>query len=206
MLTGTYTTAGQISHRILDVLPTVIVLRETDWDSLLVALLADEMGKNDVGQDVVLDRLLDLLVVAALRAWLSTEHGQTPQWYAAHRDPVVGHAMRLIHNNPAHAWSVANLAATVGVSRATFARRFHELVGEPPISYLTRWRLNLAADLLQDPDATVGSVSRAVGYISPFTFSSSFKRHHGLSPKRHRSLFADASPRAFAPGSQSNES
>jgi AraC-like DNA-binding protein len=81
---------------------------------------------------------------------------------------------------------VAELAAAVGTSRAALARRFTELVGEPPMGYLTSWRMALAADLLADPDATVGGVARRVGYNSPFTFSTAFKRAHGLSPREHR--------------------
>jgi AraC-like DNA-binding protein len=81
---------------------------------------------------------------------------------------------------------VASLAAEVGMSRAALARRFIDRVGEPPIAYLTGWRLALAADLLREPDATVGAVARRVGYTSPFTFSTAFKRHYGVSPQEHR--------------------
>lgn len=191
MLTGTYTTDGEISHRLLDVLPVVIVLRRESWDSPLVELLAGEVVKDEPGEEVVLDRLLDLLLVATLRAWFSRVDANTPQWFQAHSDPVVGLAMRLLHNNPAHQWTVANLATDVGVSRATLARRFNELVGEPPMTFLTRWRLALAADLLRAPHASVNAVARTVGYSSPFTFSTAFKRHHGVSPKQYRDARAD---------------
>jgi AraC-like DNA-binding protein len=98
----------------------------------------------------------------------------------------VGHALRLLHNNPAYPWTVASLAAEVAVSRAALARRFTDLVGESPMALLTGWRLTLAADLLLEPDATVGAVARRVGYSSPFTFSTAFKRHYGTSPRGHR--------------------
>jgi len=98
--------------------------------------------------------------------------------------------VRLLHNNPAHPWTVASLAAEVGVSRAALARRFTDLVGEPPMAFLTGWRLALAADLLLEPDATVGAVARRVGYTSPFTFSTAFKRHYGVSPQVHRRAVA----------------
>jgi len=81
---------------------------------------------------------------------------------------------------------VATLAAEVGVSRAALARRFTELVGEPPMAFLTGWRLTLAADLLREPDATVGAVARQVGYGSPFALSAAFKRVRGVSPRQHR--------------------
>jgi AraC-like DNA-binding protein len=92
----------------------------------------------------------------------------------------------MLHNNPAHPWTVAMLAAETGVSRAALARRFAELVGEPPMTYLASWRLALAADLLREPDATVGAVARQVGYGSSFALSTAFKRVRGISPQEHR--------------------
>lgn len=102
--------------------------------------------------------------------------------------PVVdlGPALRLLHHEPAKPWTVASLAAAIGVSRAALARRFTELVGEPPMTFLTDWRLTLAADLLREPDATVSSVARQVGYGSPFALSAAFKRVRGISPQEHR--------------------
>ena len=94
--------------------------------------------------------------------------------------------MRLIYHNPAHPWTVANLAVAVGCSRAVFARRFTGLVGEPPIAFLTGWRLALAADLLRNPDTTIAAVARQVGYSTPFSLSSAFKRAYGVSPNSHR--------------------
>ena len=186
MLTGTYQADGEISRRLLDALPQLIVLRAGEWLCPVIPLLADEIGKDDVGQEAVLDRLLDLLVVAVLRAWFARPEAKAPAWYAAHTDPVVGRALRLLHNNPAHPWTVGNLAGDVGVSRAALARRFTGLVGEPPMTFLTGWRLALAADLLLDPGATVGAVAHRVGYGSPFTFSTAFKRLYGVSPQAHR--------------------
>ena len=186
LLTGTYHMEGEISRRLLVALPTVLVLPEDAWDSALVPLLADEIVKDEPGQEVVLDRLLDLLLIAVLRAWFSRPEAAAPGWYRAQSDPVVGRALRMLHNNPAHPWTVAALAAETGVSRAALARRFTELVGEPPMTYLTSWRLALAADLLREPDATIGAVARRVGYGSPFALSTAFKRERGVSPKQHR--------------------
>jgi AraC-like DNA-binding protein len=93
-----------------------------------------------------------------------------------------------MQNNPAHPWTVAKLAAEVGVSRAGLARRFMDLVGEPPMTFLTTWRLALAADLLQEPDATVGAVAHDVGYGSAFALSTAFKRVRGMSPRQHRGM------------------
>ena len=167
MLTGTYQMRGEISQRLLDALPPLLVLPEDAWDCPLVPLLAAEIVKDEPGQEAVLDRLLDLLLIAVLRAWFSLPEAEAPAWYRAHGDPVVGKALRLLHNNPAHPWTVATLAAGVGISRAALARRFTELVGEPPMAFLTGWRLALAADLLREPDATVGAVARRSATAAP---------------------------------------
>jgi AraC-like DNA-binding protein len=186
MLIGSYENTGEIGARLLDALPRLVVLREDTWDCPLLPLREEEVGRDDPAQEVVLDRLLDLLVVAALRAWFARPEAKAPGWYRAQGDPVVGRALKLLHNNPAHPWTVAELAVRAGVSRAALARRFAELVGEPPMTYLTGWRLALAADLLREPDATVGAVARRVGYGSPFALSAAFKRVHGVSPQEHR--------------------
>jgi AraC-like DNA-binding protein len=92
----------------------------------------------------------------------------------------------MLHHNPAHPWTVAELAAATGISQAALARRFTELVGEPPMAYLTGWRLALAADMLREPDATVAAVAHQVGYATAFAFSSAFKRVRGVSPRDYR--------------------
>jgi AraC-like DNA-binding protein len=186
MLTGTYHLEGEVSQRLLRALPPLLVLPTDAWDSPLVALLAEEVVKEEPGQEAVLDRLLDLLLIAALRAWFARPEAEPPAWYRAYGDPVVGRALRMIQNNPAHPWTVAALADATNVSRATLARRFTELVGEPPMTFLTSWRLTLAADLLLEPDATVSSVAAQVGYRNPFAFSTAFKRVRGISPHEHR--------------------
>lgn len=186
MLTGTYQHHSEVSQRLLRALPTVLVLRESEWDSPVVALLAEEIAKDEPGQEAVLDRLLDLLLIAVLRAWFARPAANAPDWYRAHSDPVVGHALRLMHHNPAHPWTLAELAQQSGLSRAALARRFHDLVGEPPMSFLTGWRIALAADLLREPGATIASVAARVGYGSPFALSTAFKRLRGVSPQEHR--------------------
>jgi AraC-like DNA-binding protein len=186
MLIGTYEGDSAVSRRLRTALPPLVVLGTDDWDCPVVPLLAAEIVKDDLGQELVLDRLLDLLVIAVLRAWFARPEAAAPGWYRAHADPVVGRALRMMHNNPAEPWTVAGLARAVGLSRAAFARRFTALVGEPPMSFLAGWRLALAADLLHEPEATVGGVARRVGYGSPFTFSTAFKRMYGVSPQAHR--------------------
>ena len=186
MLIGTYERSSELGQRLLRALPPLLVLAHDDWRSPLVPLLGDEMVKDEPGQEVVLDRLLDLLVIAVLRAWFSRPEAEAPAWYRAYADPVVGRALRMLYNNPSHPWTVASIAAETGVSRAALARRFTELVGEPPMSFLTGWRVALAADLLREPDSTVGAVAQQVGYGSPFALSTAFKRVRGVSPQQHR--------------------
>jgi AraC-like DNA-binding protein len=192
MLTGTYDLEGEVSQRLLRALPQRLVLRREDWDQPLVPLLAGEIVKDEPGQEAVLDRLLDLLLIAVLRAWFARPDADAPGWYRAHADPVVGPAIALLHHNPAHPWTVASLAEETGISRAALARRFNELVGEPPMTFLTHWRIALAADLLREPGATLGSVADQVGYGSPFALSTAFKRVRGVSPQVYRARAAAA--------------
>ena len=129
--------------------------------------------------------LLDVLVVDTLRSWYQQQAEPSP-WWDAHHDPIAGAALALIHDSPEQAWTISSLARTIGTSRANLARRFNDLVGEPPITYLTKWRLSLAADVLCQPASTVTNTARSVGYGSPFAFSTAFKRRYGISPHQHR--------------------
>jgi len=187
MLTGTYQLRSETSRRLLAALPARVVLRRESWENPLIDYLATEIVKDEPGQEAVLDRLLDLLLIAALRTWFARPDADAPGWYRAQGDPIVGPVLRLLENNPAHPWTVASLAAAARISRAGLARRFNDLVGEPPMAFLTAWRLTLAADLLREPGATVGSVAPQVGYGSPFALSVAFKRVRGISPQEHRS-------------------
>lgn len=186
LLIGTYQLSTEISRSLLTALPDLLVLPPTGQTDQLVAYLVGEVVRDEPGQETVLDRLLDLLLIAALRTWFTRPEAASPGWYRAHGDPFVGAALRLMQNDPAHPWTLAALAAATGSSRASLARRFSALVGEPPMTFLTNWRLTLAADLLREPSATVASVARQVGYGSAFALSAAFKRERGVSPREHR--------------------
>jgi AraC-like DNA-binding protein len=190
MLIGTYERHSEIGRQLLSVLPPLVVMPADAWDSPLLPVLAEEIVKDEPGQEAVLDRLLDLLLITVLRAWFARHQAQAPGWYRARSDPVVGRALRMLQNNPAQPWTVATLAGQIGVSRATLARRFAQLVGQPPMTFLTAWRLALAADLLREPDTTIAAAARQVGYSSAFALSASFKRVRGMSPKQHRAATA----------------
>lgn len=186
LLVGSYASVGEVSRPLLAALPPVLTLGPQEWDSPVAALLAAEVQRDAPGQGAVLDRLLDVTCIDALRTWFRHHPDRAPSWFRAAGDPVVGRAVRLLHHNPAHPWTVGGLAAAVGVSRAVLARRFAEQLGEPPMAHLTRWRLDLAADLLLDHGLTVEAVARRVGYGTAFALSAAFRRERGLSPREHR--------------------
>jgi AraC-like DNA-binding protein len=186
MLVGAYESPGEIGDRLRRTLPPLVSLANSQWESPLVGLLCDEMTKDLPGQAAVLDRLLDMLVIAVLRAWFERLEAAAPAWVRSQGDPMVARALNLMHTDPARPWTLAGLAQRVGISRAGLARRFHAVVGQPPMAFLTEWRLALAADLLCEPGATVGSVAEQVGYSTPYAFSTAFKRVRGISPREHR--------------------
>jgi AraC-like DNA-binding protein len=190
MLTGTYQVSREVSQRLLRALPPLVLLRAQEWSCPLIPLLADEIVKDEPGQEAVLDRLLDLLLIAVLRAWFARPDAQAPGWYRGYADPVVGPALRLIYAAPHEPWTVQSLAQMAGASRATLARRFTELVGETPMAFLARWRIELAADLLREPQATLTSVARKVGYATPYALSIAFKRERGVSPRQYLAAVA----------------
>ena len=139
-----------------------------------------------MGQQTVIDRLLDVLVVTAVRAYREAAPQIRPGWLAGVGDPVVEAATGLLHAFPERPWTIDLLAREVLVSRSTLAARFTRAVGVPPMTYLSRWRLDLACDLLTEPGATVASTAEVLGYASPFSFSAAFRRHHGASPSAYR--------------------
>ena len=183
---GTYQVAGDVSGRLLAALPPMVRVPRDTVQSPVMDLLAEEVRRDAPGQQVVLDRLLDLALIAALRAWFDRPAAEPPGWYRAQGDPVVGRGLRAVHGRPAEPWTVNALAAESGVSRAAFARRFADLVGQPPMTYLTGYRIDMAADLLRDSDATVEAIARRVGYANAFALSVAFKRERGITPRQHR--------------------
>ena len=186
MLVGAYENLSDISDRLLRALPPVLSVSHADWESPLVPLLCEEVVKDEPGQAAVLDRLLDLLLTAVLKAWFGQRDASSPDWWRFQGDRIVERALRLMHERPAHHWTLDTLATESGASRASLARRFHDLVGEPPMTFLKNWRMAMAADLLCKPDETLSSVADKVGYSTAFAFSAAFKRVRGISPQEHR--------------------
>lgn len=178
MLIGTYERETSVGSLLLSRLPTSVVLR--GFDTAVLDLLSAELVREEAGQAAVLDRLLDVLVVKAVREVLAASP-------ALPADDAVAAVLRAMEQHPELPWTVAGLGEQVGLSRAALARRFTEQVGEPPLAYLTRWRLALAADLLVGTDLTLSAIAARVGYANPFALSAAFKRHHGTSPTSFRS-------------------
>lgn len=181
MLIGTYERETSVGSLLISRLPTSVVLR--GFDAAVVDLLSAELVRDEAGQSALLDRLLDVLVVKVVREVLSASP-------ALPADDAVAEVLRAMEQHPELPWTVAGLGEQVGLSRAALARRFTEQVGEPPLAYLTRWRLALAADLLVGTDLTLSAIAARVGYANPFALSAAFKRLHGTSPTSFRSRHA----------------
>ena len=130
--------------------------------------------------------IIDVLFVYVVRAWMQEEPEHSASWIGALRDAQIGKALALIHETPQRRWSVERLAEATAMSRAAFAKRFRDLVGESPMAYLRRWRMDLAAKLLRDTDDSVGRVATRVGYDSETTFNRTFRESRGISPGRYR--------------------
>jgi AraC-like DNA-binding protein len=152
-----------------------------------VRLIASELAHPQMATSTVLDRLVDVVLIQLLRSWLRIEGpGRPPSWLGALSDPTIASALHALHRDPGSPWTVEKLASKVAVSRATLARRFLELVGETPSAYLTRWRMDLAAQRLRDTDEPITAIARAVGYTSEYAFSRAFARQHDQPPGRYR--------------------
>jgi AraC-like DNA-binding protein len=153
-----------------------------------VDLLSAELEEAQPGTDVLVPALLDIMLLYILRAWFTDQpvRGGATGWAAALADPAISRALEAIHRNPARPWTVADLGAHAGLSRAAFSRRFAALVGRPPLAYLTWWRLTTAMRLLRESDAPLNVVAGQVGYGSQFAFANAFKREFSLAPGHYR--------------------
>jgi AraC-like DNA-binding protein len=173
---------------VVEALPRVLYLgrqpgtRADSRLSQLVELALAESQERQPGTRCVLLRLSELLFIEVVRRHLDTLTGEHTGWLSGLRDPMAGHAMALLHNRPADPWSLERLAKEIGVSRSSLAERFSMLVGQPPMRYLTRWRIQLACRLLRDDAAKVSAVALDVGYQSEAAFSRAFKAVVGTSP------------------------
>ena len=169
-----------------------------DWMESTLRLMATEAGELRPGGEAVITRLGDILVIQAIRAWMDSDPAARTGWLGALQDPQIGRAISLIHRDPARDWSVASLADELAMSRSAFAARFTELVGEPVMRYVARWRMHVAVDALIEEGATVGELADRLGYRSEAAFSRAFKRVIGDSPGTVRRRAVEESPAPIA--------
>jgi AraC-like DNA-binding protein len=197
---GAYRFEGELWNGVLAGLPALTVVRSHAGSGLraTIDVFAGELLHGAPGQQALLDSLLDVILVQALREQLAADLDAAPAWYRAMADPAVGAALRAIHGDPRRDWTVAGLAAEASLSRATFARRFTRLLGLAPLAYVTDWRMALAREQLRAGDAGLAAIARSLGYASEFSFAAAFKRHHGIAPGRWRATAAEPPHPALA--------
>lgn len=185
---GAYRFDGDLCDGLLAALPDTVALRPPAGCTLRATmdLLAQEMLVDQPGQQTLLDRLLDVALVQILRRHFADERSSAPGWFRASHDPRIGPALQALHANPAHQWTVAEMAEHAGLSRSAFARRFGELLGVPPLAYLAEWRMAIARERLRDGDDKLAAIAESLGYASEFSFAAAFKRHTGIAPGRWR--------------------
>ena len=190
LLSGSYPLERIRPHPLVQQLPELIHLRTADGRhpqlTAAVELLRTELDGPRIGSSGIVPALIDSLLLYILRAWMDEFPRRAPGWPAALRDPAIAPALAAIHADPANGWTVESLASRAGLSRAAFARKFHVMVGEPPLTYLTRWRMTLAARILRESDAPLAAVAARTGYRSEFAFAKAFKREFGQAPGRYR--------------------
>ena len=158
----------------------------TDLLAQLIELTIAESRERRAGGACVRLRLSELMFVEVVRRYLDTLSAEQTGWLAGLRDPFVGRALVLLHERPEHPWRLEELARAAGLSRSALADRFTHLVGQPPMQYLTSWRMQVAARLLADGAPKVSAVALAVGYASEAAFSRGFKKATGVSPAAWR--------------------
>jgi AraC-like DNA-binding protein len=191
------------ARNLIEILPRTIHIEASssprlEWMQSMLRLMAAEAGELRPGGEAVITRLGDILVIQAIRAWMESDPAAQTGWLGALQDPQVGGAISLIHREPARDWTVASLADEVAMSRSAFAARFTELVGEPVMRYVARWRMHVAVAALKEEGATVGELADRLGYRSEAAFSRAFKRVIGTSPGAVRRSADEQDPALIA--------
>jgi AraC-like DNA-binding protein len=175
---------------LFDHLPTVITAgrsgREVGWLEQFVRYAVQEASQKRTGHEIILTKLSELMFIDVLREYIEALPPQERGWLAGLRDPFIGKALSLIHAKPAHAWTLDELAKLIGQSRSVLAERFADLVGIPPIHYLSKWRMQIAAELLKRGTKSLSEIAAEVGYESDSAFSRAFKKTTGVAPSAWR--------------------
>lgn len=191
VLCGAYELDPALVHPLLHDLPELVHipahLGRHPQLRAAIDLLTTELAHPGLGTDALIPALLDTLLLYILRGWFDQQPAlRATGWAVALNDPAIAAALQAMHRHPARPWTVAALAAEARLSRAPFARRFTALLGQPPLTYLTWWRMTTAARLLRQTDAPLSAIAGEVGYASEFAFANAFKRRYGAAPGRYR--------------------
>jgi AraC-like DNA-binding protein len=181
-----------LSRPILNGLPSAFKVnirrdRSGNWLENSILHLVEEAASGQIGSEAMLAKLSEALFVDTLRRYVATLPEQQTGWLAGARDPIVGKSLGLMHSRMAHPWTIADLAEQVGISRSGLVERFTRYLSEPPMTYLTRWRLQIAARSLKRTPRGVAEIAADVGYESEAAFNRAFKREFGQPPGRYRS-------------------
>ncbi|MGW8066826.1 cupin domain-containing protein [Streptomyces ziwulingensis] len=189
ILTISYDCDHTVRTQVLGALPEVVHIRgdqgEAGFDDT-VRMIGRELSRPLIAGRAVLNSLVDVMLVQLMRAWLPTRSGHRGTWLGVFEDPLVRSAMEHVHAEPGQPWTTTTLASALGVSRATLSRRFPAAIGQSPATYLTQWRMDLAAVRLRKTQDPVESIAAAVGYQSTPAFHRAFARSHGVTPGRYR--------------------
>lgn len=193
ILVGIFSFGDPRRNPLLTALPPVLVIRggtdgNTAWLKTILNAIAEELAEKQPGSNLAIAKLADLLFMQSLRVYLATDLHNSVGWMRGIMDPLVGRALSCIHAAPERHWTLQALAKEAGCSRAVFAQRFSALVGQGAISYLTAWRMHVAAGLLLDETDNIGTVASRVGYQSEAAFSIAFKRWAGTPPSQYRAM------------------
>jgi AraC-like DNA-binding protein/mannose-6-phosphate isomerase-like protein (cupin superfamily) len=165
---------------------------QTEWIHGTLRFMAAEARAMAPGGETVMTRLADILVIQAIRMWITNDPAARGGWLGALQDRQIGRAIALIHRDPGRDWALASLASEVAMSRSALAARFAQRVGEPVMQYLTRWRMHLAMSRLRETDVGIGELASVLGYGSEAAFSRAFKRTLGMTPGQVRRGRAEA--------------
>jgi AraC-like DNA-binding protein len=190
MQVGICSFASPDAALLVSLLPAMVVARGEPRLATLMDLVGDETRKARPGRELVLERLLEVLLIEALRC--GSGPAAMPSLARGMSDERLVAALRAMHARPAHPWTVSDLAAEAAMSRSAFFARFTNTIGIPPIEYLLTWRMALAKRLLRTRDLAIGQIAAEVGYGSASTFSTAFTRHVGMPPVRFARAFDTA--------------
>jgi len=187
MICGLFKFDDPAAQQLIALLPKVIVVDawsspQSEWIQSTLRMISAEAKVMNAGGETVITRLADILVIHAIRFWITHDPSAQTGWLRALRDPQIGRVILRIQRQPGAPWTLESLASEASMSRSAFAARFTEVVGEPAMKYVTRWRMHSAQLRLRESDATVGEVALSLGYESEAAFNRAFKRRLGVSP------------------------